>query len=140
MMNTNRALASAVRLLSAAAATLALAGAAHAQMVSGSAGFNLGYNNSGGNVNGGYNHFPDQENGPVNVQTTDLNAPNLSTGAGLLMSPSALSVFSNSSGVSGALDTFAGAGSSDSSSSGITNISVDTSNNGGDSSSTPQGK
>ena len=133
MMNTTQGLRRAA-LAAVAAAALALAGAAQAQMVTGAAGFNLGYNNAGGNVNGGYNHIPDQENGPVNVQTTDLNAPNLATGAGILMSPTATSVFSNSSGVSGALDTFAGAGSGNSTN--LTNISVDTSNSGADTSTT----
>src|SRR5580700_4753345 len=114
---------------SAAAAMLALAGSAHAQMVTGASGFNGGYNNAGANANGGFNHFPDEENGPVNAQTTDLNAPNLATGAGLPLSPSSSSVFSMGAGVSGALDTFSGAGSN----ANLTNISVDTSSQNGSS-------
>jgi len=108
---------------------LALAGSARAQMVVGASGFNGGYNNAGANANGGFNRFPDQENGPVNVQTTDLNAPNLVTGAGLPISPASTSVFSMDAGVSGALDTFSGAGSN----SNLTNISVDTSSQNGSS-------
>jgi hypothetical protein len=135
-MNTIKRSSSTMLAAASAAAALALAGSAQAQMVSGASGFNLGYNNSGIEANFGYNHLPDQENGPVNVQSTDLNAPNLATGAGLVMSPAGTSVFANSSGVSGALDTFAGAGSS----SNITNISVDTSNgSSGGSSNTSNG-
>jgi hypothetical protein len=130
MMNTNHAFRRLALAASAAAAVSALAGVAQAQMVTGSSGFNSGYNNAGGNVNGGYNHLPDQENGPVNAQTTDLNAPNLMTGAGLTTSPAATSVFADTSGVSGALDTFAGAGSGNNSSTDLGNISVDTANDG----------
>jgi hypothetical protein len=116
--------------VSTATAAVVLAGAAQAQMVVGSAGFNGGYNQAGNavNTNGGFNHFPDQENGPVNVQTTDLNASNLSTDTGLAMSPSAFSVFANSSGVSGALDTFAGAGAGGGSGTTIS-VTVDTPGN-----------
>jgi hypothetical protein len=114
----------------AAGVVFALAGASQAQMVAGSAGFNSGYNQAGLNLNGGYNHVPDQENGPVNVQSTDLNAPNLATGAGLLMTSTAFSVFNNFE-VSGALDTFAGAGSSSSGSGSFTTVTVDSSPQGG---------
>jgi hypothetical protein len=126
-MNTTEGLRRfAVAAAFAAAGMLPLAGSARAQMVTGAAGFNGGYNNAGTNANGGFNRFPDEENGPVNAQTTDLNAPNLVTGAGVPTSPSSSSVFTMGAGVSGALDTFSGAGDS----SNLTNLSVDTSQNG----------
>jgi hypothetical protein len=134
MMNSSRALK---RLTFAAAsvAVMALASAAQAQMVTGAAGFNQGYNNSGVDAQTGYNHVPDQENGPVNVQSTSLNAPNLATGAGLTMAPASTSVFAITNGVSGALDTFAGAGNTSDNPGTITNLNVDTSQSvtGGDS-------
>jgi hypothetical protein len=135
MMNTSRALER-LAFAAAGAAAVALAGAAQAQMVAGSSGFNQGYNNAGIAAQTGYNHIPDQENGPVNVQSTDLNAPNLATGAGLSMSPAVTSVFSITNGVSGALDTAVGAGGDTTVT--VTNLNVDTTqgSSGGSSSNT----
>ncbi|MDR3473255.1 MAG: hypothetical protein P4M09_16470 [Devosia sp.] len=138
MMKTSRAMKR-LAFAAAAGAAVALAGAAQAQMVTGSAGFNLGYNNSGIAAQTGYNHIPDQENGPVNVQSTDLNAPNLATGAGLQMAPAATSVFAITNGVSGALDNFIGAGGDTTVT--VTNLNVDTTQDAsGGSSSNTNGK
>jgi len=123
-MNTSRALKR-LAFVAAGAAAMASFGVADAQMVTGTAGFNQGYNNSGVDAQTGYNHIPDQENGPVNVQSTSLSAPNLATGAGVPMAPAATSVFAITNGVSGALDTFAGAGNASDTPGTITNLNVD---------------
>lgn len=90
--------------LAFAASLLALAGAAHSQTM----------NANSAAYNAGYGRTADEENQPVNVQLTDANG-NLTVVNGLVENSASGSVFNQSSGqasasVSGAGDTFTGAG------------------------------
>ena len=83
--------------------------------------------------NGGFNRSPGSENGPVDVQMTDVNG-NLVVVNGQITSASAGSIFASAgavasaSGIAGAADSFSGAGGSSASAIG-NNLSVVTQGN-----------
>ncbi len=106
-----------------AAGLLMLAATAQAQTIkTNSASFNGGFNRSSGS-----------ENGPVDVQMTDVNG-NLVVVNGQITSASAGSIFANAgavasaSGIAGAADSFSGAGGASASAIG-NNLSVVTQGN-----------
>ena len=106
-----------------AAGMLALAGAAQAQTI----------NTNSASFNAGFGRTPAEENGPVNVQMTDING-NLVVVNGQVTSAASGSLFASAgavasaSGMAGAADSFSGAGGASASAIG-NNLSVVTEGN-----------
>ena len=100
-----------------------LAGATQAQTI----------NSNSASFNAGFGRTPAEENGPVNVQMTDVNG-NLVVVNGQITSASAGSIFASAgavasaSGMAGAADSFSGAGGASASAIG-NNLSVVTQGN-----------